>query len=316
MLDRIAESLFWIGRYTERGENHARLIDVYYHQREEPGGDEENVWRKIVAAIGDTSAYEAQYGEYRERDVIRFLVLDAAQANSLIACLALARDNLRKIRDRLPAELWNMLNSFYLWLRQTGIEEIGAEPHRFFEKIKEAFAAFQGAAVSIVIRDEAWHMMESGRYLERSENAVRLLHSVGQTIAASGMSSYAYLLAVLRSVGGYEAYRRLAVQDLTMEAVSSFLLLQEAFPRSVHYSLTSFESSLKALRAKSARSDPALERLIRLAGKARAELGWLEPKDLTPESMMAVLQHLLESNRLLGETMAKTFFSSGREVIA
>ncbi|MBN2980778.1 alpha-E domain-containing protein [Cohnella algarum] len=56
MLDRIAESLFWIGRYTERAENHARLIDVYYHLREESNGTGEIVWRRIVGAIGDPGA--------------------------------------------------------------------------------------------------------------------------------------------------------------------------------------------------------------------------------------------------------------------
>ncbi|MBN2980777.1 alpha-E domain-containing protein [Cohnella algarum] len=255
------------------------------------------------------------YGEYRERDVLQFLTLDASQPNSLITCIAQARDNLRKVRERLPSELWNMLNSFYLWLRQISVEEIGAEPHRFFERIKEGLASYQGTAVSIVLRDECWSMMESGRSLERSENIVRLLQSVYQSAADSGASSYAYLLAVLKSVGGYEAYRRLAIEGVTLEEVSSFLLLEESFPRSVYFSLSSLESHLKEFRRKSEGGVAALERTIRMAGKARSELSWLEPKEISLQSLSDVLLRLQDGNRLLGESMAKTFFSPGREVI-
>lgn len=316
MLNRIAESLFWIGRYTERGENHARLIDVYYHLRDESGEEKASVWRRIVEAIGDRAAYEERHGAYTERDVIRFLTLDSAQPNSLIACIALARDNLRKIRDRLPSELWNSLNGFYLWLRQVSAEEVEAEPHRFFERVKEGLAAYQGTAVSIVLRDESWYMMEIGRYLERADNVSRLLRSACHTFSATGIPSYAYLLALLKSAGGHEAYRRLGSGDVTPEGVAGFLLLRDSFPRSVYYSLSSLENGLKALRFQAEGIGSAVNRVIRLAGKARLELSWLEPDDLTFETLAAVYPQLLDRSRLLGEEMAKAFFSSEREVIA
>lgn len=317
MLDRIAESLFWIGRYTERAENHARLIDVHYHVREDAGAADAELWKRIAGAIGDLSAFEEKYGEYGEREVLRFLTLDPAQPNSLIACVVQARDNLKKIREQLPSDLWNLLNGFCLWLRRIGIEEVLAEPHRFFERVKEGLAAFQGTAASIALRDESWSMLECGRYLERSENIVRLLQSVSATVGERGGSSFAYLLAVLKSVGGYEAYRRLGIEELSLEEIASFLLLHEQFPRSVYYAISSFETSVKAMRAKSDLSGGALGKIIRMAGKARSELSWLERQDVTAASISPVIDQLLATNRELGEAMARTFFSpGGREVIA
>ncbi|MCC3375136.1 alpha-E domain-containing protein [Cohnella sp. REN36] len=316
MLDRMAESLFWLGRYAERAENHARLIDVYYHLREDADGSDEAVWRRIVGAIGDRSAYEGKYQTYREREAIHFLTLDASQDNALIVCVAQARDNLKKIRERLPSELWNLLNGFYLWLRQSDADGVLRDPHRFFERVKESLAAFQGMSVSIALRDASWHLMESGRYLERSENIVRLLQSMRQTAAESGGSSYAYLMAVLKSVGGYEVYRRLGAEEMSLEEVSSFLLLQEPFPRSVHYALAAFEREVRAVRGGADKTGAGLERIIRLAGKARSELDWLERQDLAGEMLDGILLQLSGTNRQLGEAMAKTFFSSGKEVIA
>jgi uncharacterized alpha-E superfamily protein len=317
MLDRIAESLFWIGRYTERAENHARLLDVYYHLREEGNGEPEAVWRRIAEAIGDCALYEERYDAYREHDVLYFLTLDATQSNSILSCVAQARDNLKKIREQLPSELWNLLNGFYLWLKGVRLEEVMQQsPHRFFQRLKEGLAAFQGTAVSIALRDESWHMLESGRYLERSENVVRLLQSVGNIAPDKRKGSYAYTMAVLKSVGGYEAFRRLELEDVSLEEVSRFLVLQETFPRSIHFALATFEQHLKAMRGHSERSGSALERMIRLAGKARSELGWLDRDDITMDSLNAVLQQLLNANRQLGEAVARTFFFPEREVIA
>ncbi|WP_373233229.1 alpha-E domain-containing protein [Cohnella sp.] len=317
MLERIAESLFWIGRYTERAENHARLLDVYYHLREDGSGKAEAVWKRIAEAIGDCELYEERYKEYRERDVLHFLTLDVTQANSILSCVILARDNLKKIREQLPSELWNLLNSFYLELKGVQIEEVMQQsPHRFFQRLKEGLAAFQGTAVSIALRDQSWHMLESGRHLERSENVVRLLQSVSQAAPELRKSSYAYTMAVLKSVGGYEAFRRLDLEEFSLEEVARFLVLQESFPRSVHFALAGFEQHLKAMRGESNNSSSALERMIRSAGKARSELGWLDRNDITMDTLNTVLEQLLGTNRQLGEAVAKYFFSPGREVIA
>lgn len=317
MLDRIAESLFWIGRYTERAENHARLLDVYYHLREEGEGEPEAAWRRIAEAIGNCAQYEERHEIYREREVLHFLALDLTQDNSILSCVAQARDNLKKIREQLPSELWNLLNGYYLWLKTVQVEElIQQSPHRFFQRLKEGLAAFQGTAVSIALRDESWYMMECGRYLERSENVVRLLQSVNQIAPDKHKASYSYTMAVLKSVGGYEAFRRLDPGDITLEEVARFLVLQESFPRSVHFSLAAFEQHLKAMRGQADQSGTTLERMIRLAGKARSELGWLDRNEITLDTLNSVLLQLMGTNRQLGEAIARYFFSPGREVIA
>ncbi|MFC4599776.1 alpha-E domain-containing protein [Cohnella hongkongensis] len=317
MLDRIAESLFWIGRYTERAENHARLLDVYYHLREEDGEEPEATWQRIAEAIGDCALYEERYDSYRERDVLFFLALDWTQPNSILSCMTQARNNLKMIREQLPSELWNLLNGAYLWLKGVRMEEIAeASPHSFFQKLKERLAAFQGTAVSIALRDESWHMLESGRYLERSENVVRLLQSVGRIAPEQRKGAYGYTVALLKSVGGYEAFRRQSQEDLTLEGVSRFLVLQESFPRSAQFSLAAFERRLKDIRRESDRANPALEKTIRMAGKARSELGWLDRSDITLDTLNVVLQQLLTTNRQLGEAVAGVFFSRGREVTA
>ncbi|WP_276353420.1 alpha-E domain-containing protein [Cohnella caldifontis] len=318
MLDRIAESLYWIGRYTERAENHARLLDVFYHLREDGDTGEESVWKRMVESIGDTALYERKFGEYREKEVLFFLTIDSELNNSLLRCVAQARDNLKKIREQLPAELWSLLNGFYLWLRNVKPAEIVEEsPHRLFQKVKDGLAAFQGTARSITPRDELWHMMEAGRHLERSENVIRLLQSVRAALPEPGSASYGYTMAMLKSVGGTEAFRRLDIGEAGLEEVSRFLILQDTFPRSVHYSLTRFERHLQALRLPGARSGSGgIDRMLRMAGKVRSELGYLDRGDVTLDNLDPMLRQLSASSRQLEDLMARTFFFPGREVTA
>mgnify|MGYP001421890167 FL=1 len=316
MLDRSAESLFWIGRYIERAENHARLLDVHYHMRELGGDEEESVWRTMTEAIGDTGVYEARHATYNERDVLYFLLLDPSMNNSLLSCVVHARDNFKKVREQLPAELWNMLNGFYLWLRGVQLSHVLKQsPHRFFQRIIEELAAFQGMAASIMLRDESWHLIESGRFLERSENVVRMLLFVHRVVRDCRDAAFAHSKVVLTSTGGYEAFRKLELDDMSLEGVARFLILEDRFPRSVQYAVGRFEQHLKALKAYAERSNPPLDRLIRIAGKARSELGCLEKEDITAHTMHDVLQGLLAANRQLGDAMANVFFSPGSEVV-
>jgi uncharacterized alpha-E superfamily protein len=91
MLNRNAEALFWIGRYMERAENHARLVDVHYHiQHEGDFAHEEHKWSRLVDAFGARGDYLQQFEQFTERDVISFITLDRGYGNSLFSCVSLA----------------------------------------------------------------------------------------------------------------------------------------------------------------------------------------------------------------------------------
>lgn len=117
MLNRNAEALFWIGRYIERAENHARLIDVHYHiQQEEDFQEEGHKWSRLIDALGVRSEYLRQFESFNEQDVLSFITLDMGNTNSLFSCVHQARNNLRTLRQHLPSELWDIVNGFNLWL--------------------------------------------------------------------------------------------------------------------------------------------------------------------------------------------------------
>lgn len=315
MLNRNAEALFWIGRYMERAENHARLIDVHYHlQHEGDFAHEEHKWSRLIDAFGARSEYRQQFDLFTERDVLSFMTLDRGYANSLFSCVSQARNNLRTIREKLPVELWETVNSLYLWLGECQVSDIlDGGPNRFYRQVKERVAIFQGLEHSVMQREQEWHFIESGRYLERAENTVRILQSVFGAIAADKAAPYPYLIAVLKSVSGYQAFRRMYADGLSAQHIVEFLLTKETFPRSVYFSFVQLESHLGRVYVFEGESAgySIQEKALRKAGWLKAELGCLDREELTLVRAEQLLGQMNEGCRSLGKTMADTFFRLG-----
>ncbi|MDQ6419955.1 alpha-E domain-containing protein [Paenibacillus sp. LHD-117] len=327
MLNRNAEALFWIGRYMERAENHARLVDVHYHlqiDKEAAFGEETDEasdaeafakWARIVDALGSRDAYEGQYGAYTEKDVLYYTTLDRDNPNSLISCVSYARGNVRTLREKLPSELWDVVNGCYLWLREKRPDEVlGESPHQFYARIKEWTSLFLGVSMSVMPRENEWHFIECGRYLERAENTLRIIRSAGQTVNQEkwdAAGSYPYLQAVLRSVSGYQPFRRYYADGITLQAIMEFVVLNNVFPRSLQFALHMLDESLCRidLQDKSLRIEH--ERMIRQIGKVKADIACLEREDLAIDSEGMIITHLLKATQQLGTVFAKTFFRMG-----
>ncbi|MCL6459352.1 MAG: alpha-E domain-containing protein [Gorillibacterium sp.] len=310
MLSRNAEALYWLGRYIERVENHARMIDVLYHIRsEENASIDQSRWARLIDILGAREAFEGELVSYKEKDVLAFLTLDPIYGNSLISCLSKARTNLRSLREMLPTELWDTLNQFYMWLKEANIEDVvQRSPHLFFTRIKEWCGLFQGIQQSVMLRGDEWHFLETGRSLERAENSVRILLSVWSTVKDEQEAAYPYLQGVLRSVSGYQAFRKFHADAVTVDTINEFLLSNRLFPRSVYFSFTALDHHLRSLQYTDQEEQYPREKVIRLAGKLKADLDCLEKDEMTGEAAGVLLNKLLEMNQKLGQALAKAFF--------
>lgn len=310
MLNRNAEALFWIGRYMERAENHARLIDVHYHiQQEDDFREEGHKWSRLIDAIGARNEYLQQFENFNEEDVLSFITLDLGHSNSLFSCVHQARNNLRTLRQQLPSELWDIANSFNLWLVERSVNDIMKNPHEFYQQIKERTAMFLGAEESVMLRGNEWRFIESGRYLERAENTVRILQSVTLSCRDKEQTSiYTQLQAVLKSVSGYQAFRKYYADAVSADCILEFLIVGAAFPRSVRFSAQQLEEHLSRIEVDFTDRGEGYERVLRQAGKIRSELDYLEKEDMAEGRVDELLDSLKSACLKLGRTMGSAFF--------
>src|SRR5687768_1191499 len=145
MLSRVADSIYWIGRYIERAENVARFIDVTLNViLDQPDGAAEP-WLPLVSTTGDHEFFKERYGLATSENVIKFLTFDPEYSNSILSCLHYARENARSVREAISSEMWEQLNIFYYMVMDAAIRgETLDSPQDFFHEVKLASHLFNG----------------------------------------------------------------------------------------------------------------------------------------------------------------------------
>ncbi len=313
MLSRVADSIFWMGRYVERAENVARFIDVNLHMiLDLPVGSAEQ-WEPLIITSGDHEAFAARYGAAAtQENVVRFLTFDAENPNAILSCLRAARENARSIREIISSEMWEQVNTFYLMVSAPdAVRRAKESPHEFFTQIKMASHLFEGLTLTTMSHGEPWHFCRLGRLLERADKTTRLLDvkyfmllprltDVGSPFDDIQWS------AVLRSASGFEMYRK-RYGRIAPDRVVDFLLLDREFPRAVHACLIGGEESLHAISGTPAGTfRNAAERRL---GQLRAELGYARVDDVVVGGLHEFLDGLQVKLNLVGEAIFDTFFA-------
>lgn len=243
MLSRVANTLYWMTRYVERADNLARLIDVNQQLLlDSERLDSERLrafWQPIILSTGDEEAFLTLYDEAGGAEVIRFLTDDPRNPNSIASCVALARENARSVRDQLSDELWEKLNSLYLFTRSKEASSlVASDPARYYGSIRRAAVTFHGTAAATTLRDESWDFMELGRHLERADKTTRFLDVASYLPDSGGGASSTALHwpAILRSCSALGAFR-VSERVITARSVVNLLIFSQTFPRSVRFCL-------------------------------------------------------------------------------
>ncbi|MEO7148150.1 MAG: alpha-E domain-containing protein [Terrimesophilobacter sp.] len=261
MLSRIAESLFWIGRYIERSDGTARILDVHLQLLlEDPWVEEDEACRSLLSVMGT----EAPDDTVMTRgDVLTILAFDRDQPASIAASVNAARENARRAREVVSTELWEALNTTRARMPHRVADD---KVHEFFTWTRERSALAVGIVESSTSRDEAWRFFSLGRALEQADMTARLLATRSLT-EASGAS----WTTILRSVGAYEAYLRTYRGVPSALHAAEFLLLDRLFPRSILFSVTRAEAYMRELEPRADRVGVG-DNAQRLLGQIRSEL--------------------------------------------
>ena len=146
MLSRVADSIYWMTRYIERAENIARFINVNLNLSLDMAPEISSAWQPLVMTTGDHEIFEKRYGtDYSRENVIQFLALDREYGNSIISCVAAARENARSVREIISSAMWEQINRSYLLLKDaTKNGAANKDPHHFFKNITALGHMFTG----------------------------------------------------------------------------------------------------------------------------------------------------------------------------
>jgi uncharacterized alpha-E superfamily protein len=314
MLSRTADHLFWMSRYMERAENTARMLNVNYETSLLPQSADatEQGWRGLLSISELTPAYQQRYSEVNGRDVMDFLVRDEGNPSSILACLRAARENARAVRGTLTTEVWETQNQ--TWLEFNRLLREGAftrDPGSFFEWVKFRSHLSRGVTVGTMLQDDSLHFLRIGTFLERGDNTARLLDVKFHALAGEYFGNannkeshevdFYHWSAILRSVSGFEIYRKVYRNVIRPELVAELLILRPDMPRSLAACVNELLANLKLV------ANQQSGETLRRAGRLQADLAYGRIDEILATGLHAYLTQFLARVGDLGGGISRDF---------
>lgn len=293
MLSRVADSLYWMSRYLERAEHIARLLDVNLQGMLDYSSDAlHQRWCRLMDSLAiDRGNLPEEPDAY---EVTRLLTFGQEHASSILACIHVARENARQIRQLISSEMWEQINSLYLRLRNANMDSIwSGQPFAFYNEIKMGIHLIQGVTDSTIIHSEGWHFIQIGKYLERASSKAMLLEVfLARTASLNVVDAGDYLdwVSLLRSCTAFEAYCKEYTADVRPEWVAEFLLLNPSFPHSIAFCAGTLQHGLEEIA--DCTDMPRTSKVNRLAGRLRAELDFSNIEEVLAEGLRSNLREI------------------------
>jgi uncharacterized alpha-E superfamily protein len=318
ILSRVADALYWMGRYLERAENVTRLLLVTEEMATEVVGLDEQLaraeWNDLgvifpgAAADGAPPLPRAALGPH----ALAELSIGARHPYSVFYSLRKARENARTVREALTIEVFVTLNETYRELEGYTRRQIADAP-----AFRSALAATQrgilataGAIEQTLARDPGWLFLGLGGSLERVfRTAVVLRVKLPALLAAEPTVDlplfHSRWRALLRGLSSLENYRKVHGARMEPEDALRFLLFDPHTPRSLRYGTAAVRDLLERISGANELSLPA-----RVMGKLAADLAYQGEDTLGDGRALSFLDHILGELARVHETLSAAYFGT------
>jgi uncharacterized alpha-E superfamily protein len=309
MLSRVADSLYWMSRYLERAEHTARLIDVDVQLRLDQSPDATpKRWARLHESL---QIPMPPAGLADAHSLAHTLTFDRTNSSSIVSCIALARENMRHVREQCSSEMWEQLNRLFLQIRSTTQEEAWLlQSHQFYRSVQDGANLFHGITDSTMTHSEGWHYIQLGRYVERTDilsgligsHFRRLPHALDQAVESE---EYLEWVGLLKSCTAFLPYCKTYTAELRPLRVAEFLLLNQEFPHSVRFSVDMVHVALRALGEFTERK---AEQPLRLAGRLRATLSFSQIDEILLSGAADYLENIRSQCAQIHSAIHQVYF--------
>lgn len=312
MLSRVADAIYWMSRYIERAENYARFLDVNFNLSLEQVPYESEQWKPLVVITGDWELYESLYQKSGKQNIIYFLGFDPLNPNSIYNSILKARENARMVRPEITREVWEQINHLYYLVKQGADKKMWkkSDPRQFFSEVKKDCQLLYGIIDSTISHNEGWHFNKIGQMLERADKTSRVLdvkyHILLPTLEAVGSPfDLIQWAALLKSVSAYDMYRK-KHGKLMPTYICEFLLLDQAFPRSIFSSLMHAEQSLHQISGSTHGYTNEAEKQL---GLVKSQLEFTDIKDIFDSGLHENIDNFQKQLNRVSTAIYDTFFA-------
>lgn len=303
MLSRIAEALYWIGRYVERAEDTSRILDVHMSSIvDDPTIDERAYCEHLFDVMGFDMPALRKQGAINGTRTLELLCYDETSPSSIVASLGALRESARRARETISLEMWESINTTYREVMSQRFRRL--RPFAAFRYVRERCTMIAGLADQTMSHDEGYQFVILGKSLERVDMTGRLI-----TMAALDPDSTVAWPNTLRGCGAYHAFLRSYGGESSDQDAAEFLILGNVFPRSVVYALNrAYKAALKInphAYDSLARDEAAMQ-----IGRIRAELEFRNIEELMGD-LPGHMDRLSLACATASDVIARRHFHSG-----
>ena len=321
---RLADNLFWLGRYAERCESLVRLLRsmILRLAGEAGAGDDPQVLTRLTETLVDLGYLQSQAAKEAaaagfagvEREVAA-LLFDAASPSALPALLGNLQRTAGLVRQRLSIDSWRILNRLSARIaagRPTASRLDMDGALALLNDILEYLQAFAGLQMENMTRSLGWLLLDAGRRVERIAFMTRLLRDMTDDGDPAGDGRLELLLELGDSS---MTYRTRYLSTVQLHAVLDLLLADDTNPRSVAFQVARLAEHIRALphdleSAMVSRDQyliTAIESEIKLADLI--QLCRLPGGEKTRDELSALLIKLEQQSFELSDELARRYFS-------
>jgi uncharacterized alpha-E superfamily protein len=270
VISRVADSCFWLGRYLERAEGTARVLQVTRNLSLDAGLSPRDCWYPVVVVSGEEKHFTERFGQaFDDGELVqRWLTWEAENLSSIRRSVNAARENARSIRETVTRETWEEINELHLWLGRPDAQARWRDDrHGFYRRVSRECQLALGYVQGTMLHDDPYDFIVLGVMLERASQTGRILDVQHHALAAAEghqVVETAVFLALLRACSGFEPFMKRNRGAVSATAVASFLVLDAEFPRSIRFAVSSALARLARIRPAGAVGRPggaSLERL-------------------------------------------------------
>ena len=307
LVSRFAQNSYWLGRYLERAENLARILDINetYARDSAPGPN----WNRILDLYADRERFLAEHDWATPQAVIHYYLLDRDNPSSIVSSLRAGRENARSIRHLISTEMWTHINIFQGEIAAiTKREATVSNLSKIAKRVISGCQTLEGISEGTFLHGEPWCFYKLGKYLERADQTTRILDMGYDRLAPAGDDAVAWVHwnVLLRSVSGYHAYRSRHPSISSPQEIAIFLLYDDEFPRAVTLCMNGITQQLRNLqRRHGTKKGAALEERRR---KLEFLLETGPGKQLTPKRLHHYLDEVQSTLASVSDAIGQSYF--------
>lgn len=308
MLSRIANSLFWMGRYIERAEHMARYTKVQYISSLDAPlvQSKDFVLESILNMTGTYQSYFNTHSQLLEEEVLNYVTLDDTNSSSITSCIGYIRENARGARDSISTELWEVINKFYHNTNSytpDKLQNVGI--HYFSQSVESSIAVVNGYIDNTLMRNGVWFLLTLGMHIERAIQVAQILltkiHDIEKIEPAKlggSVENYQWT-TLLKSAEAFDMHKRVYTKNPSRQNTLEFLLFNPTFPKSIAFNLASVKKNIEDIAFHEQQGKGSINFI---AGKLASEFQYMTIEEIdssATEFLNKTLDRLYELTELL-----------------